>query len=117
LPRPVSGSVRGLLGEFVVEPFEFAVEAGDLFVEVGDSPGCDEAGAEVEGRDRFGEVVVGAGFHAFEHVFVFAERCRENDVGVAAVGAVADASAQFGSVESRHHPVGDEHVGWFGLEL
>ena len=61
----MSASVRACVVERRVQPVE-------LLVQIGDPLRGDEPGLHVEGRDRLDEVVVGAGFHACEHVFVLA---------------------------------------------
>ena len=70
--------------------------------------------------ERLGEVIVGAGFHAFDQILAQAFRGQQENVGVRflVLRVFADAAAYFRAGKAGHDPIENRELGsFFALQM
>ena len=88
-----------------------------FLLEVEDAASGAQADAQFVGVEGLGEVIVGAGVHAFDQVLRFGAGGEQQDVDVGFAVGAADAAADFDAIHAGHHPIQDGQAGGiFGLQ-
>ncbi len=77
------------------------------------APGAD-ADAQFMGVEGLGEVIVGAGVHAFDQVLGFGAGGEQEDVDVRFAIGAANFPADFDAIHAGHHPIEHSETGRAG---